>query len=113
MCFWDGQDKSIDRYLRSGRSIESTSQIEDISVSGNSVRCKIAISTHSRPIADEFQDAIEERIQTQVAGVGDVQIEFAELDRPPVALGQIGLQAKTVMLGDQEAAKEYQPQGSF
>lgn len=80
-----------------GRSLDSTEQIEDVSVDGSAVMCRLAISSHSRPIADEFKDSVEERIKTQVSGVSEVQIEFSELDRPPIPLGQIGLQAKSVI----------------
>jgi ATP-binding protein involved in chromosome partitioning len=80
-----------------GRSLGSTGQIERVDSDESEVRCSIKLSTHSRPIEDEFRERIEECLRTQSADIRQVMVEFSNLDRPAVALGQIGLQAKSVI----------------
>jgi ATP-binding protein involved in chromosome partitioning len=80
-----------------GRSLGSTNQIEEIVVRGDAVECKLRLSTHSWPIRDEFQDRVEECLRLQAPEASNIEVRFSQLDRPPVAIGQIGLQAKSVI----------------
>lgn len=80
-----------------GRSLSSTGQIEKLEIRDRDVICGIKLATHSWPIRDEFMEAVEECLRSTGADLGKVEIEFTVLDRPPVAIGQIGLQAKNVI----------------
>lgn len=83
-----------------GRTLESTGQLQGLDLDGERLVCKIQLSSHSFPVQDEFKDRVEETIRTSSATSAaspDVQVEISEFDRPPVALGQIGLQAKSVI----------------
>lgn len=80
-----------------GRSLGSTGQIESLMVAGDDLECTIRLSSHSSPIRNELRERIEELLRNQTQGIGDIRVQFSELDRPPVPLGQIGLLAKSVI----------------
>ena len=80
-----------------GRELNKSNQIESIEVEGNQVRCTIRLTTHSWPIKDEFSEKVEESIRSAYPEAGSVTVQIEPLDRPPVAIGQIGLQARNVI----------------
>jgi ATP-binding protein involved in chromosome partitioning len=80
-----------------GRPLGKTKQIESIRVDGERVVCKLGLSTHSWPIRDEFTERVEEAIKTKLPGVAAVEVQLSPFERPPVPIGQIGLQAKNVI----------------
>lgn len=80
-----------------GRSLGSTQQIESLEIDDGTVRCTIGLSTHSWPVREAFQQRVEECLRTRAPEFKQVDVEFTTFDRPPMALGQIGLQAKSVI----------------
>lgn len=81
-----------------GRTLEKNGQLQELTATGNDVTCVIQLATHSWPIRDEFEARAEECIRTTAdTTLGAVKIDIQELDRPPAAIGQIGLQAKSVI----------------
>lgn len=80
-----------------GRNLASTDQIVDIAFQDGTVRCCLKLSTHSWTIKDEFVERVEESIRSLGSEIQQVDVEIEELDRPPSALGQIGLRAKSVI----------------
>ena len=80
-----------------GRPLGKTQQIEAVEVSGGTVRCRVSLSTHSWPIRDEFIDRVEELVKSRFSDIQQVDVQLSELDRPPVPIGQIGLQVKSVI----------------
>lgn len=80
-----------------GRTLGSTDQIEHVEVDGQEVRCTVRLSSHSWPIHDEFRNSIEECLRANAPDAKTFTIQFTPLDRPPVPIGQIGLQAKSVI----------------
>lgn len=81
-----------------GRPIESTGQLGQVSIDGTSVKASVQLATHSWPIRDEFESQVEECVRNHAgANVEQVQVETSELDRPPTELGQIGLKVKSVI----------------
>lgn len=80
-----------------GRPIGKTDQIGDIQVSGNRVQCQLRLTTHSLPISDEWLQQATERLQAKLPSAAQLDVKLGSHERPPVALGQIGLQAKSVI----------------
>jgi ATP-binding protein involved in chromosome partitioning len=80
-----------------GRSIGKTNQIGNIEVTDSRLRLELKLTTHSWPVQDEFIERVQEALKTKVPGVTEVDVAISELDRPPVAIGQIGLQARSVI----------------
>ena len=80
-----------------GRTLESTKQLGEISVAGNDIHCEVKLSSHSAPIRDEFLSVVEECIRVSAPDCGKVHLDCSELDRPAAALGQIGLPVKSLI----------------
>jgi len=80
-----------------GRALGKTDQIGEVQFSDNTIRCEVRLTTHSWPIRDEVCDQIKERLQTRFPQVDEVHVRVSVHERPPVALGQIGLQVKSVI----------------
>lgn len=80
-----------------GRPLGKGNQIDALDVDGHNVRCTLRLTTHSWPIRDEFMEKVEERLRASAAGIDQVDIDIQPLDRPPVPIGQIGLQARSVI----------------
>lgn len=80
-----------------GRAIGKTNQIGNVEIVDQRVLLTLKLTTHSWPVRDEFIERAQEAVKTKVPGVTDVEVTIEELDRPPVAIGQIGLQARSVI----------------
>lgn len=79
-----------------GRPLGSTQQIEQLDYNGSAIECRIKLSTHSRPVADEFRERIEECLRAQ-STAEQVRVEFTPWERPIPPLGQVGLSVKSVI----------------
>ena len=80
-----------------GRELSKTNQIEVVEVNGGQVRCTIRLTTHSWPIKDEFTDKVSESVRAVFPEATGIEVRIEPLDRPPVPIGQIGLQARNVI----------------
>lgn len=80
-----------------GRDLVTMDQVKDVSIAGDSVQLKIGLSSHSAILKEDVKQDVAERVKSQVAGVGSVDVEIVELDRPATAIGQVGLMAKSVI----------------
>jgi ATP-binding protein involved in chromosome partitioning len=80
-----------------GRSLGKNNQIGQVEVSGESIDCEILLTTHSWPIRDEVVDKAAERLRVRFPQASKISVRVGVYDRPPVALGQIGLQVKSVI----------------
>jgi ATP-binding protein involved in chromosome partitioning len=80
-----------------GRALGKTDQVGAINVSENAIVCEVKLCTHSYPIRDEFAEQVRERVQVRFPTATSVSVKISEHERPPVAIGQIGLQAKSVI----------------
>ncbi|MEZ6138338.1 MAG: Mrp/NBP35 family ATP-binding protein [Pirellulaceae bacterium] len=74
-----------------------TNQIAKVDVSGETATIEIKLTTHSWPIRDEFAERVREAVSSKVPTLAQVKIDISELDRPPAAIGQIGLRARSVI----------------
>lgn len=79
-----------------GRPIDAMGQIKEISVDGKRATVKLALSTHSSPIADEVAEALQAKIVAAAPG-SEAVIELVVHPRPPARVGQIALRAKSVI----------------
>lgn len=79
-----------------GRPIGKTRQLGDVTVDGKDVTVSLALTSHSRPIADDVVDAVTARIQAAHPGT-DVQVAITEHDRPPTRSGTSALTVKSVI----------------
>ncbi len=80
-----------------GQNAMKTGQIRDIRVSGDGVSLTLALTTHSAPLHNDAQAALEEMLRSKLLQVSSVDVKLAVFDRPPRPLGQLGLTAKTVV----------------
>ncbi len=80
-----------------GRELGKSNQIAVLEVDGTSVRCTIELTTHSWPIKDEFSERVAETIRNAYPEAGNIDVNITPLDRPIMAIGQIGLQARNVI----------------
>lgn len=81
----------------SGRSALDTDQIRDIRVDGDEVALTLALTTWAAPLREDVQQSLERELRDRLPALKTVSIERAEYDRPPLAIGEIGLTAKTVV----------------
>lgn len=80
-----------------GRTLGKTDQVGAINIHNDKVDCEIKLCTHSFPIRDEFADLATERLRVRFPTSASVSVKISEHERPPVAIGQIGLQVKSVI----------------
>lgn len=80
-----------------GRPLSKTGQVTDWKIMGSRVECRLALSSHSAPIAEEVRFRFEDYLRT-VDGVEEVQVTLSTLHRPPVAIGQLGLKVKSIIV---------------
>lgn len=80
-----------------GRVLGKTNQLLDVKIDGERVSVKVALSSHSAPIKDEFVEQVEQCVLSNSSGLTAVDVQTVDLDRPPVPLGQVGLLAKSVI----------------
>ncbi len=80
-----------------GRPISKTGQVTDWSIVDGHVKCRLALSTHSQPIAQEVADALRDHFLGQNVSIKSIEIELGKFHRPPATIGQIGLKVKSVI----------------
>ena len=80
-----------------GRNALELNQIRDIAVDGGAVSLTLSLTTHSSPIKDEVRESVIDRVKSRVAGVTSVTVRDEVEVRPPQAIGQVGLTAKSVI----------------
>lgn len=57
----------------------------------------VGLTTHAAILWQATRGRIEERLRSRFPGVADVTVEIETHERPPMKLGQIGLEAKSVI----------------
>jgi len=80
-----------------GRPLGSMGQVVSASVSADkTIQAEIGLSSHSRPIAGEVQEALQSKLVAAFPGA-NVQITFRDHPRPAARVGQTALRAKSVI----------------
>ncbi len=80
-----------------GRSLAKTGQVGDWQIADGRVKCRLSLSTHSMPIAQETIDAFRDYLLTQTPGLKSVEVALGTFHRPSPTIGQIGLKTKSVI----------------
>ncbi len=81
-----------------GRSLAKTGQVSDWQIADGRVKCRLSLSTHSMPIAQETADAFRDYLLAQTTGLKSVDVSLGTFHRPPPTIGQIGLKVKSVIV---------------
>ncbi|MCE9524897.1 MAG: Mrp/NBP35 family ATP-binding protein [Planctomycetales bacterium] len=79
-----------------GRSAVQQEQIKDVKVEGSRISLTLALTTHSAPLWKETQAACAELLRAKFPGA-EVDVKLGIHQRPPMKLGEIGLEAKSVI----------------
>ncbi len=81
----------------SGQNVVQQEQVKDIQVDGDRVSFTLALTTHSAPLWEETRAKAAEHVKQACPQAKDVNVNAAVHERPPLALGQIGVTAKSVI----------------
>jgi ATP-binding protein involved in chromosome partitioning len=81
----------------SGRPLAEMDQLHSVEATPDGIRVVVGLTTHSAILWNATRGRIEERLRAQFPSVAKVQVEIATHERPPMKLGQIGLEAKSVI----------------
>lgn len=81
----------------SGRPLADLGQIGEVAAHENKIALNVGLTTHSAILWKQFRGRIEERLRTAFPSVPDIKITITPHDRPPSKIGQIGLEAKSVI----------------
>jgi ATP-binding protein involved in chromosome partitioning len=80
-----------------GRPLAQTGQVSDWRIAGGHVQCRLALTSHSQPIAEEVAENLRGHFMARCPSIQQIEVKLDHLKRPPVAIGQIGLRAKSVI----------------
>ena len=81
----------------SGRPLGDLGQVLASDASPDRIAVTVGLTSHAALLWKQTRGRIEERLRTAFPGVADVSVTIAAHDRPPTKLGQIGLEAKSVI----------------
>ncbi len=80
-----------------GRNVVETGQVRDLQLSGDRLSLALALTSHSAALADDTRQELAGLLRTRFGQLADVRVEPALFERPPLKLGQFGLEAKSVI----------------
>ena len=80
-----------------GRPLTEMGQVRTVVASPEGIRATIGLTTHSAVLWRQTRGRIEELLRSRFPQVAKVDVEIVEHDRPPGKLGQVGLEAKSVI----------------
>ena len=80
-----------------GRPLAEMGQLRSIDCGPYSLAVTVALTTHSAILWNQTRGRVEERLRTKFPQVPDVTVTIVPHDRPPVKLGPIGIEAKSVI----------------
>jgi ATP-binding protein involved in chromosome partitioning len=80
-----------------GRNAKQQGQLRDVVATADRVGVTLALTTHSAPLKDDVRREAEDLLRAKFPGVKQVEVKLAVHDRPPTPLGEMGLNAKTVI----------------
>jgi ATP-binding protein involved in chromosome partitioning len=81
----------------SGRPLDEMGQIGALQATPAGIRATIGLTTHSAILWKRTAARIEELLRARFPAVPQVEVVIVPHDRPPTKLGQIGLEAKSVI----------------
>jgi ATP-binding protein involved in chromosome partitioning len=80
-----------------GRPLTTMGQVGRIAASAEAIAISVGLTTHSALLWKSTRGRIEEAVRTAYPQVPRVEVEIVPHERPPGKLGQIGLEAKSVI----------------
>ena len=80
-----------------GRPLTEMGQIVSVDVTTDAIRTTVGLATHSAILWKTTRARIEESLRTAFPQVARVDVTIVPHERPPAKLGQIGLEAKSVI----------------
>lgn len=81
----------------SGRPLTEMDQVRSLTADATSIAVSVGLTTHSAVLWAATRARIEELLRSRFPTVPAVTVEIVPHDRPPGKLGQIGLEAKSVI----------------
>jgi ATP-binding protein involved in chromosome partitioning len=81
----------------SGRPLAETGQLRVVEAGPAAIAVALGLTTHAAILWGRTRGRVEERLRTRFPGVPRIAVEIERHERPPVKLGQIGLEAKSVI----------------
>jgi len=81
----------------SGRSLVEMGQVRSVEASPASISAQIGLTSHAAILWKQTRGRIEELLRARFPAVPSVTVEIITHDRPPAKIGQIGLEAKSVI----------------
>jgi ATP-binding protein involved in chromosome partitioning len=81
----------------SGRPLTEMGQVTKVEAGPGGIAVTVGLSTHSAILWAATRGRIEEALRAKFPQVGNVAVAIVPHDRPPGKLGQIGLEAKSVI----------------
>lgn len=80
-----------------GRPLTAMGQVVSLAADPATIAVTVGLTTHSAIRWQATRARIEELVRTKFPGVASVSVTVVPHDRPPTKLGQIGLEAKSVI----------------
>ncbi|MEI7782238.1 MAG: Mrp/NBP35 family ATP-binding protein, partial [Planctomycetota bacterium] len=80
-----------------GRPLTEMGQVRSVAASATAISVEIGLTTHSAVLWKQTRGRIEELLRTRFPQVASVAVALVTYERPPGKLGQIGLEAKSVI----------------
>jgi ATP-binding protein involved in chromosome partitioning len=81
----------------SGRPLTEMGQVLEVAATADAMAVTVGLTTHSAILWAATRGRIEELLRSRFPAVKDVRVTVLPHDRPPPKLGQIGLEAKSVI----------------
>jgi ATP-binding protein involved in chromosome partitioning len=81
----------------SGRPLTEMGQVQAVSATADAITVTVGLTTHAAILWKATAARIEELLRTRFPQVPKVAVTVVPHDRPPTKLGQIGLEAKSVI----------------
>ncbi|MCE9547285.1 MAG: Mrp/NBP35 family ATP-binding protein [Planctomycetia bacterium] len=81
----------------SGRGIVAMDQVQNVRLSGTTLRLTLALTTYASLVWEETRQQLMALLKSRFPGLTEVGIDLAVQTRPPQKLGQVGVTAKSVV----------------
>ena len=81
----------------SGRPLTEMGQVRSVTAGADTIAVRVGLTTHSAILWNATRGRIEEALRTRFPTAPSLTVTVEPHDRPPPKLGQIGLEAKSVI----------------
>jgi len=81
----------------SGRPLTDMEQVKSLDVSGDTITATIGLTAHSAILWNQTRGRVEELLRARFPQAADVRVSIVPHHRPPMKVGQLGIEAKSVI----------------